>query len=79
MVSGTAPAANIFSPEKLAKMTKAEMLGRISSGGQNGSNARVEGGKSVDYMVVLTKVPHDFSPARYTAAAEVTEAEVPLD
>ena len=30
-------------------------------------------------MVVLTKVPHDFSPARYTAAAEVTEAEVPLD
>lgn len=79
MVSGTAPAGNIFSGNQLAKLTKAEMLGRITSRGQDGSNARIESGRSVDFMVVLTRVPHDFSPASYTAAAEVTEAEVPLD
>ena len=79
VVSGTAPAANIFTVEELARMTRAEMQGRIIPKGKNGGNARIEGGKSVDFMVVLTKVPPDFSPADYTAAAEVTEAEVPLD
>ena len=79
VVTGTAPAANVFTGSQLSRMTKAEMLGKITSKGQNGSNARVEGGKSVDYMVVLTRVPLDFSPARYTAQAEVTEAEVPPD
>ena len=79
VVTGTAPASNVFAKASLSKMTKAEMQGKITPGGQDGSNSRVEGGKTVDYMVVLTRVPLDFSPAKYTAKAEVTEAEVPLD
>ena len=79
VASSSAPAANIFTSEQLAKMTKAGMLGRIVSRGQDGSNARLEPGQSVDYMVVITKVPPDFSPTRYSAEARVTEAEVPMN
>lgn len=79
VVTGKAPAANVFIKANLAKMTKAEMQGRITAGGQDGSNTKVDAGKSVNYMVVLTRVPLDFSPAKYTATAEITEAEVPQD
>ena len=39
-------------------------------------NANVEGGKTLPYLVVITRVPVDYAPAKYRVVAEVSRAEL---
>jgi hypothetical protein len=71
-----APAGNIFSVEQLASMTPLKLRSSLNPAGSDGSNARLEPGQSVAFMVVVTKVPHDFTPARHRVHVEVVQAEL---
>ena len=71
-----APAGNIFTPEQLGQMTQLKLRSTQNPAGTDGSNARLEPGQSVAYMVVITRVPHDYTPSKYTVHSEVTQAEL---
>ena len=70
------PAGNVFTVEQLASMTRSRLASSINPAGRDGSNARLEPGQSVAYMVVVTTVPHDYDPTRYSVVAEVSQAEL---
>ena len=70
------PVANVFSDEELAEMTPRKLLARSNPAGQKGENANVAGGAKLPYLVVITRVPVDYTPDKYRAVAEVSRAEL---
>lgn len=76
VTSVEAPAGNVFSKEQLAKVTKAKLSAQLNPAGRDGRNAKLESGQSIAYMVVVTSVPHDYSPTKYTSRTEVSQAEL---
>jgi len=76
VTSVESPAGNVFSAEQLASMARLRLASSISPGGRDRSNARIEPGQSVAYMVVLTMVPHDYDSSKYKVEAEISQAEL---
>jgi len=70
------PAGNVFTTEQLAALTPTRLNASINPAGRDGSNARLEPGQSVAYMVVITTIPFDYDPAKYKVHVEVSQAEL---
>ena len=71
-----APAGNLFTPEELAGLDRLGVQGRITPAGSDGRNLRLEPGQNLEYMVVMTRLPADYSPDRYSVTVEVSQAEL---
>ncbi|MBW2530492.1 MAG: DUF3426 domain-containing protein, partial [Deltaproteobacteria bacterium] len=76
VTSVEAPAGNVLSAAQLAELSSRRLRSSINPAGRDGSNARLEPGQSVAYMVVITTVPHDYSPTEHSVRAEVSQAEL---
>lgn len=76
MVMAKAPAGNVFPPEELATLDKESLYSLTNPAGKNGRNAKVAPQQSVEYMVVFTEFPEDFSLDRYQVVAKVDTAEL---
>ena len=76
MVMAKAPAGNLFPPEEIATLDKESLYSLTNPAGKNGRNAKVAPQQSVEYMVVFTEFPEDFSLDRYQVVAKVDTAEL---
>jgi hypothetical protein len=76
VTTAESPAGNIFSKEQLATMSKSQLASTINPAGRDGRNAKLVGGQTVAYMVVITNLPRDYSSSKYSVHAQVSKAEL---
>lgn len=75
VASARAPAGNVFTRDELATMDKESLYSLSNPAGKSGRNAKIAVGGSVEYMVVFTKLPHDYAPSKYKVVTRVDSVE----
>lgn len=76
VLTAESPAGNTFTVAQLEKLTKSQVMASFNPAGQDGKNARVATGDSLDYALVLTPLPEDYEAGRYTVEVEASHAEI---
>ncbi len=75
VVSDEAPAGNMFTEEQLAQLVKSRLMANMNPAGRDGSNAKLEAGASIGFMVIITDVPESYSSSKYMVSVEISQVE----